>query len=182
MSGLELNKIVASILLAALIAMLVGFITDILYEPETNPKVRGYSVAVTEGSGNAGNAALDDKPIKFDIPALMKQASAEAGEAVFKKCVMCHTYEKGGVNKIGPRLWNIVGKAKGSEGEYSYSAAIKGKGGEWDYDSLFHFLHKPKEFAPGTKMAFVGLNKPEDIANVIAFLREKASEKPKPLP
>jgi cytochrome c len=182
MSGLELNKIVASILLGALIIMLVGFVTDIIYKPDLKPKVRGYSVAVTEGGGDASGNAPDNQPVNFDIPALMKLASAEAGEAVFKKCSACHTTDKGGINKIGPNLWNIVGRVKASEAGYSYSGAITSKGGEWDYESLFHFLHKPKEFIPGTKMSFVGLNKPEDIANVIAYLREKASDNPKPLP
>jgi cytochrome c len=181
MSGLELNKVVASILLGALIVMLVGFVADIIYKPELNPKVRGYSVAVTEGQSE-NTAAAEDKPVTFDIPALMKQASAEAGAAIFKKCVSCHTYEKGGINKIGPNLWNIVGRVKASEAGYNYSAALSSKGGEWNYDALFHFMHKPKEYVPGTKMAFVGLNKPEDIANLIAFLREKASDSPKPLP
>ncbi len=180
MSGLELNKIAASILLAGLIAMIVGFITDILYEPELKPKVRGYSVEVHEG-GNESLGAVE-VPITFDIPALMKQASSQAGEALFKKCMVCHTDDKGGPNKIGPNLWNVVGRPKGTEAGYTYSTEMTKKGGEWDYDSLFHFIHKPRDFVPGTKMSFIGLSKPEDIANVIAYLREKASDNPKPLP
>lgn len=168
MSGLELNKIAASILLASLIAMLVGVVANILYKPNLNPLQRGYSVEVTEG--NAAEAQPTEQ-LKLDIAELMKKANIEAGKEVIKKCLSCHSFDKGGANKIGPNLWNIVGRAKATVEGYKYSAALMTLGNNWDEESLFHFLYRPTKYAPGTKMSFAGLTKPEEIANVVAFLK-----------
>ena len=167
MSGFELNKIAASILLASLITMLVGFVTNILYKPGFKAAARGYSVEVTESSGTAAPA----EEVKFDIAELMKTANAEAGKEVVKKCISCHSFEKGAANKVGPHLWNVAGSDKAHVEGYNYSAALKAIGGKWDDESLFHFLHKPSKYVPGTKMSFIGLNKPQDIANVVLYLK-----------
>jgi cytochrome c len=169
MSGFELNKLIASILLASLIAMLVGTLVNILYKPILSPAQRGYQVAVTEDSSPAGEDATPEAPI--DVPALMKLANAEAGRNVAKKCIACHTLGKGEAHKIGPNLWNIVGETKGAREGYKFSDAMIAKGGKWDEEALYYFLNKPRAYVPGTKMSFVGLNKPEDIANVIGFLK-----------
>ncbi len=169
MSGIELNKIVASILLASLIAMMVGFIANILYKPILHPE-RGYNVEVTESSNNVSEAKSDLEQ-SIDVAELMKNANAEAGKNIAKKCLMCHSFDKDGANKIGPDLWNIVGKEKAKTENYKYSTALSSKGGIWDEDNLFHFLHKPSQYIKGTKMSFAGLNKPQDIANVIMFLK-----------
>ncbi|WP_341750646.1 cytochrome c family protein [Candidatus Tisiphia endosymbiont of Sialis lutaria] len=170
MSGIELNKIAASILLASLIAMMVGFITDILYKPILHPELRGYKVEVTEDSPNGSDAnAIAEAPV--NIEELMKTANAEAGREIAKKCLMCHSFDNSKANKVGPHLWNIVGTEKAKAENYKYSTALSSKGGIWDEESLFHFLHKPSQYIPGTKMSFAGLNKPQDIANVIMFLK-----------
>jgi cytochrome c len=179
MSNFELNKIVASVLVAALACMLAGNLARILYVTNQKPAVRGY--AVNTANSNATAEATAAPEVKIDIPALMAKANAELGKEVAKKCVACHNFNDGEPNKIGPILWNVVNRAKASIANYNYSKPLQNKGGVWDYDSLFAFLHKPTEYIPGTKMAFVGLSKPEDIANVIAFLREK-SNNPAPLP
>lgn len=178
MSGLELNKIAASILLASLIAMIAGTVVNVLYKPNLSPKERGYQVAVTEGGAEV--APAQEKPI--DISALMKAANAENGANIVKKCISCHSLDKNGPNKVGPHLWNIIGRDKGSVADYKYSAAMMAKGGKWDYDSLFHMIHKPSSFMPGTKMSFAGLSKPEDVADVIEYLRIKASDNSPALP
>lgn len=174
MSGFELNKIAASILLASLIAMMVGFVTNILYKPDLKPKVRGFHVEVTEDTSSTGSEPVQE--IKFDIAALMQKANAEAGKDVIKKCISCHSFEKGGANKVGPHLWDVVGRDKASITDFKYSAALTALGGKWDEESLFHFLHKPSKFVPGTKMSFIGLSKPEDIANVIMYLKTFAHD------
>ena len=176
MSGLELNKIFASILLAALICMVVGNIAGILYHKDKKAKERGFSIAITQQD----DASLEGKKEeeKIDIPTLMAKANADVGKDIFKKCLMCHTIEKGGHNKIGPDLWGVFGSNKAHRADYSYSSAMKAKGGVWDLQSLFAFLHKPKEFIPGTKMTFIGLKKPQEIADVIAFLKSQ-SDNPK---
>jgi cytochrome c len=174
----ELNKIIASILLAALVCMLAGNFADIFYAKNAKPKERGYAVVVDDSAASVAATVVEE--IKLDIPALMAKASAELGEQVAKKCAACHNVDKGEPNKIGPHLWSVVGRDKASISDYNYSKALQTKGGKWDYDSLFAFLKNPSKYAPGTKMAFAGLAKPEDIANVVAFLRSK-SDNPAPL-
>jgi len=170
MSGIELNKIIASILLASLIAMMVGFVANILYKPVLSPKDRGYSIEVSQETPSDPNVPnVAQQPV--NIEELIKNANAEAGKNIAKKCLMCHSLDKNGPNKVGPNLWNIVGAEKASVKNYKYSSALSSFGGIWDEKSLFHFLHKPSEYIVGTKMTFIGLSKPQDIADVIMFLK-----------
>lgn len=173
MSGFELNKFIASLLLASLIASFAGFIADILYKPDLKPKVRGYSVQTNENP-EQNQAQAEEEPI--DLKALMAKANAESGKDTFKKCLSCHSEAKGAPNRVGPNLWKIVGRDKASLGDYKYSDALTKIGGKWDEESLFDFIRAPKKFAPGTKMTFVGLSKPEEVADVIAFLKKYATE------
>ncbi|TNE58028.1 MAG: cytochrome c family protein [Alphaproteobacteria bacterium] len=115
----------------------------------------------------------------FDLAAAL--ATAEVDEGSVKKCVACHTFEKGGENKIGPNLWNVVGAQKAAHEGFGYSAALQGLGGTWTYEDLFHFLSNPKKFASGTKMTFAGFKKEKDAAEVIAYLRT-LSDAPMALP
>ncbi len=179
MSGFEMNKIAGSILLASLVAMVAGTVVNVLYKPNLHPKQRGFEVAVSDQPDSA-SATEPEKPL--DIAALMKNANADAGANLIKKCTVCHSIDKGGPNKIGPHLWDVIGRAKGSVEGFTYSAAMLAKGGKWDYEDLFHMIHKPSQFLPGTKMSFAGLSKPEDVANVIAYLRERVSDTPVDLP
>jgi cytochrome c len=170
MSGMELTKIVVAILLASLIAATVNLIADILYKPNLHPEPRGYALEITKIITNS-----DTKPIIeqiIDIAELMKNANAELGRDVAKKCLACHSFDKNGINKVGPPLWNIVDNEKAKIANYKYSPALSNIGGSWDEETLFHFLNKPSQYAPGTKMNFIGLNKPQDIANVIMFLKK----------
>lgn len=169
MSGIELNKIVAAILLASLIAMMVGFIANILYKPTLYPEVRGYAIEVAEESTDTSNKTTTDEPV--NIEALMQKANAESGKSLAKKCLMCHTFEKNGANRVGPNLWNIVNADKAKVENYKYSPALSSKGGKWDEENLFHFLNKPAQYIPGTKMTFAGFSKPQDGADVIAYLK-----------
>ena len=115
----------------------------------------------------------------FSAPAFADGDAAE-GKNVFKKCMACHAADKE-QNKVGPHLVGIAGRVIGSNAEFAdkYSAGLKAMGAEgkvWDDANLTAYLTKPKEFNPDSKMAFAGLPKPEDIANVIAYL--KADPKP----
>lgn len=174
MSNLELNKIAASILIAALVAMIVGIVANILYKPKLNLAHRGYKIEVPEHSAESSGGAAQSQDQGPDIEALMAKATAEAGQNLAKKCISCHSFEKNGAHKVGPNLASIVNNDIASKTGFSYSKAMSSKGGKWDRESLFAFLHKPGKFIPGTKMSFAGLSKFEDIANIIAYL--EASE------
>lgn len=95
------------------------------------------------------------------------------GEKVFAQCKTCHVAEKG-VNRVGPSLWGIVGRKSGSIEGFRYSPANKNSGLVWTEDQLFTYLEAPQKTIPGTYMAFAGLKKPQDRADVIAYLKTKA--------
>ena len=105
----------------------------------------------------------------------MAKANAASGAVIIKKCVSCHSFDNGGANKVGPNLWKVAGGQKRHKANFVYSKAFEALTGVWDDESLYHYLNKPSKFAPGTKMSFAGISKPEEIADVIAYLKEKAS-------
>ena len=174
-----MNKAAAGVLLAGLVAMVSGKVADALYHPHPAEK-RGFEVEVAqvEEAGAAGGAVAE-APV--DILPLLAKADAKAGEEITKKCAACHDFTKGGPNKVGPNLYGIIGHPKAGHAGFAYSDAMKAKGGHWDFQALSDFLHKPKDFVPGTKMSFAGIKKPEDRANLIAYLRT-LSDAPVALP
>ena len=116
-----------------------------------------------------------------DALAMLASADADRGKKVFSKCKSCHTPGREAAHRIGPNLWDVVGRPQGSAEGFKYSATLSGLGGEWTYGALNAFLTKPKDFAPGNKMTFPGLKKAGDRAAVIAYLRS-LSDSPRPLP
>lgn len=179
MNGLELNKIAAAVLVAGIIGMVAGILADTLYAPE-KPKARGYSVDVPE-EGTA-TAAVSAEPKIVELGLLLASANIDKGKETIKKCTSCHSFEKGGANKVGPNLYGIVGAKHAHMDNFSYSDAMKALHAEaWNAEELFHFLHNPKGYLKGTKMAFAGIKSPEDLANLIAYLNSN-SDAPKALP
>ncbi|MFQ5954218.1 MAG: c-type cytochrome [Kiloniellales bacterium] len=173
------NKIIGSVLMAGLIAMLSGFIADLLVEPEHLAE-NVFKVAVPEaetGSRTAAEEVVGPEP----ITALLAAADIGAGQQLSKKCGACHTFDDGGPNKVGPNLWNVIGREVASVAGFKYSSALSGIDGIWGYEELNRFIYKPKRFAPGNKMSFPGLRKTDDRANLIAWLRS-LSASPPPLP
>jgi cytochrome c len=112
---------------------------------------------------------------------MMATASVEKGQAAAKQCQACHTFEKGGPNRVGPNLWGIVGRPRASESGFNYSAAMKAKGGTWTFGELYAFLANPRGNIPGTNMTFAGLARGQQRADVIGFLNT-FSDSPMPLP
>jgi cytochrome c len=174
---LERNKILASILVAGLIAMVTGNLADILYRPNINAKP-GYEVEVTNSLESTQATQVE---VKVDIIDLLSKASASKGADLVKKCTICHDFTKGGPNRVGPNLWNIVGNKKAHSPSFAYSKALLAKGGTWTYEDLYHMIRRPSEYLPGTKMNFIGFKKPEDVTDIIAYLRT-LSDNPVPLP
>ncbi len=181
MSGLEVNKILASIIFAVLIVTLIGHFGDLLIDIEHHDqKETAYKIDVQEES-SADGVAIKKEEVIEPISALLASASIENGEKLFKKCATCHNYEKGGANKVGPQLWNLINRPKANVDGFAYSKALAEYGGEWGYEELAEFLYKPKKYIKGTKMNFAGLKKVKDRADLVYFLREQ-SDSPVPLP
>ena len=163
---MELNKIAASILLSALIIMVVSNVVDMLYNPEGN-EIEHQTIVLSDSEPEQ-----KIEQIALDIGALMQNANFDKGKSVAKKCIACHSFEKAGPNKVGPNLWNIVGSKKAHLGSaFNYSKAVLEKGGSWGYEELFAFLKNPKSYIKGTRMAFAGISKPQEIADLISYLR-----------
>lgn len=174
---MEFNKIFAAILVAGIIASLSGFISHKLVHPhdlhENAYKIEG----VVEGAGGGAAVVAKAEPVL----ALLANADIAKGEQSAKVCATCHSFAKGGANAIGPGLWGVVNHDKGAHAGFAYSDGLKNMDGVWSYANLNKFLWKPKAYVEGTKMNFVGLKKPEDRANVIAYLRT-LSDAPAALP
>jgi cytochrome c len=171
---LFVNKIAAAILSAGLLAMITGFAAHMLYHPKELEK-QAYIIA-SEAPVAVSTAALPTGP--EPVMAMLASASADAGKKVTKKCAACHSFTKGGPNKVGPNLWNIVGGKPALMAGYKYSGAMKSMSVNWEFEELNKFLYKPKAYLKGTKMSFAGLKKASDRAAVIAYLTS-LSDSPK---
>ncbi len=168
MNSFELNKIAMALLLTVLVLMGLNGLTDAIFEEDHGPSAFPIEVEVAEATTVEEAVVEVEKPALAELLAL---ATVEKGAKVFKKCKICHSSDNGGKNMIGPNLWNIVGRAKGTMDGYSYSDAMKATGGDWTYEDLDAFLAKPDEFMAKTKMKFAGLKKAGDRAAVITLLR-----------
>lgn len=178
-SSLEFNKALAAVLTAGIIASGVGVFSRIIYHP-TMPEERAYPIDMAAVEG-AGQEAAQEQEETMELSEMLAIGSADSGAKISKKCAACHNFDKGGANKIGPDLWGVLGRDIASVPDFSYSSALGDKEGAWDYDKLNEFLHSPKGWAPGTKMTFAGLSKPQDRADLLLYLRS-LSDAPAPLP
>lgn len=167
MDSFELNKIAGAVFFTLLVYLGVQNLGAIMFDAEpANPDA--YVVEGVEEEGAVAVAAVAEEVVP--IAEMLTSASIEKGMKVAKKCVSCHSFEPGGANKIGPALHGVVDRAVGQHNGFVYSGALAGKGGNWDYEALNGFLENPKKYAEGTSMAFAGLRKAKDRANVIAYL------------
>ena len=179
MDSFELNKIIAAVLMVALLVIGIGKISNVIFHVD-KPEKPGFAVEVAQVSSSA--SAQEEKIVeKVNISLIMAQGDVGSGEQIFKKCVACHSIAKGEGNKIGPALYNVVGRKIGSVENYKYSNALIEYGKEWNFEELNGFLEKPTAYIKGTKMAFAGLRKEEDRASVIKYLNQN-SDNPVPLP
>ena len=178
MDSFELNKIVAAILMVALLLIGISKISNIIFQVD-KPKTPGYTVEVEEVVTAAVSSEAGET--KVDIAALMQMGDVESGEKIFKKCAACHSINKGGPNKIGPALYNVVGRQVGGVSDYKYSKALQEYDNVWSFEELNGFLLKPAKWIKGTKMAYAGLRKEKDRASIIKYLNQ-SSDSPKQLP
>ncbi|MDC3061828.1 cytochrome c family protein [Candidatus Pelagibacter sp.] len=180
MDSFEINKIVAAILMVALLIIGIGKLSDIIFYVE-KPKTPGYAVEVDNAVNTSTKSISETTEDKIDISSLMALGDLTHGEKVFKKCAACHSIVKGGKNNIGPALYNVVGRKVGAVNDYKYSKALSAYEKEWTFEELNGYLIKPAKWIKGTKMAFAGLRKEKDRASVILYLNQN-SDNPLPLP
>ena len=180
MDSFEINKIVAAILMVALLIIGIGKLADVIFYVE-KPKTPSYVVEVEQAVSTSTQSSSDSTEEKIDIAALMSLGDISTGEKVFKKCAACHSIVRGGKNNIGPALYNVVGRQVGAVSDYKYSKALSEYGKEWTFEELNGYLIRPAKWIKGTKMAFAGLRKEKDRASVIKYLN-KNSDNPSPLP
>ena len=179
MDSFELNKIIAAILMVALLIIGLSKIADGVFYVK-KPSKPGYKVEV-EAKLTASSSETNEAVEKFDLAAFISTGDLDVGKKVFNKCKSCHSITKGGGNKIGPALYNVVGRAVGGVSDYKYSKALVAYGKEWTFEELNGFLLKPASYIKGTKMAYAGLRKEKDRASVIMYLNQN-SDNPIPLP
>ena len=181
MDSFEINKIIASILLVALLIIGIGKVSNIIFKVD---KLESSAYKVEIPNNDAKQVSEENATKvedKVDISALMALGDIAHGEKVFKKCSACHSIEAGGGNKIGPALYNVVGRKVAAVEDYKYSKALVEYKKNWSFEELNGFLIKPQKWIKGTKMAYAGLRKEKDRASVILYLN-KYTDNPLPLP
>ena len=180
MDSFELNKIIGAVLLVALLVIGIGKVSNLVFKVN-KPEKSNYKVELDIETAETKG---DEEPLQreiVDIAALLSTGDLAHGEKVFKKCSACHSIKSGGGNKIGPALYNVVGRKVGILDDYKYSKALAKYEKNWSFEELNGFLLKPKDWIKGTKMAYAGLRKEKDRASVILYLN-KYSDSPLPLP
>jgi cytochrome c len=175
MNSFELNKVLGAILATCLILLALNIGAGAIFAPQ-EPAKPGYMIAVKAEGGEKKEA-----PKETPLPVRLAKASLQKGKAISKQCQACHTFEKGGPNRVGPNLWNVVDEERGQGRGFNFSAAMKAKGGKWTFEELDKFLADPRGYIPGTAMTFAGVKNEQQRADVIDYLHT-LSDNPVPLP
>lgn len=176
MDSFELNKILGALLGTCLVLLALNIAAGALFAPH-KPAKPGYEIVVLEHPTEEAKISAPEEPIGN----LLASADVARGENAAKKCIACHTFQKGGLTLVGPNLWGVVNRPKASAAGFNYSTAMKGKGGNWTIDELNVYLQNPKAMMPGTAMNFPGIAKGGERADLIVFLNSRA-DNPAPLP
>jgi len=179
MDAFEVNKVAGAVLSALLVIFASRALLDIVYR-QHKPEKPGWALPITEIEPAQPTQAAPPFEVAQVLGGLAK-ASAENGRDTFKRCLQCHTSEKGGPNRVGPNLWGIVGRPRASITSFPYSDAMKSHPGNWTFDELAKYIHDPKADIPGNKMAFIGIKDNLELADLLSYLRTLADQ-PAPLP
>jgi cytochrome c len=178
MRNLDNNKLFAAILIALFLERLTGIWSDALFSIKS-PSKNAYPIGGNAPEKEVSSSSQPKQP--ETIEPLLAQADIKKGQIIAKKCLQCHVFKKEGPHRIGPSLYNVFGKKIGWHNDYPYSKAFQEKEGVWNDDSLNAYLYKPRGFIEGTKMSFAGIEKAQDRADLIRYLRS-LSDTPAPLP
>ena len=182
MNSWEMNKVIGAVLGTVLFILAIKMIVMpvVFYVPP--PSKPGYVVQGVEEATNTSTAA--QAPAQEAVPdfgTVLPKADMAAGQQVAQRCAQCHDWSKGGPDKIGPNLWSVIDRARGSKPGYAYSSAMSSAHDPWTFEKLFVYLKSPASLVPGTKMAFAGLRSTQDRINLLAYLRTQ-SDSPVPIP
>ncbi|UDL96080.1 cytochrome c family protein [Lichenihabitans sp. PAMC28606] len=177
MDSFEFNKIAGAILGTLMLTMALGLFSGFVFAPNV-PAKPGYDLPMAVAE-EAAPAAADAPAVP--LPVLLAKADVHKGETFAKVCGACHNFPKGAGAKIGPPLWDVVGRPVASVVNFDYSDALKKKGGNWTLADINQFITNPKAYAPGTKMGFAGEANPEKRADIVDYLHT-LSDSPQPLP
>ncbi len=175
MNSFEINKVLAAIIVTVLIVVVINKVSDLVFD-ENNENVVAYKVDAPEGS-----IIQTKSESTVDLSSLFANGDISHGEKVFKKCAACHSINKNGGNKIGPKLWNVMFRPAGSVTDYKYSKALSEYKKDWTWEEMNGFLIKPAKWIKGNKMGFSGIKSDKDRASVILYLNQN-SDNPNPLP
>lgn len=178
LDSFEINKIIGAVLGALMLLFFVNLIGEAVF-PFRHQLAKEHAGAPPSAAAPAETPAetkAEAAPAAPAAPAALTPGDAGNGAKVFKKCAACHSVDAADGHKIGPNLSGIIGRAVGKAEGFSYSPAMAGHGGAWDDAQLSAYLANPKQFIPGNKMAFAGLKKPQELADVIAYLRAQKAE------
>jgi|TARA_Y100000294_G_scaffold173539_1_gene189913 cytochrome c len=173
--GFEINKLVVAVLVTVLLIFGISKISDIIFKVNESGIV-AYKVEVPTGTESGTKAESD-----VDLSSFLALGDIVYGEKIFKKCAACHSINKDGKNKIGVKLYNVVGRVSGAISDYKYSNALISYNKTWTFEELNGFLIKPAAWIKGNKMGFAGLKNDKDRASVILYLNQN-SDNPQPLP
>ena len=180
MESFELNKIAGGVLAALLLMFGSRTLMDVVAK-EHKPEKAGWALPINDAPAQGASAQPAAAFNAAEVVALLPKANADAGQDVFKRCQQCHTQDKAGKNLVGPNLWGVVGRKVGGAAGFPYSDAVKGHGGEWNWETLAAYLHDPKAAIPGNKMAFNGIKDTAELADLLVYMR-KLSDTPAALP
>ena len=180
MDGFEFNKVAGAVLSALLVIFGGKTVLDIVSH-EHPPEKPGWALPITEPASAATSKEAAPPFDAKQVVELVPKGNADAGQDVFKRCMQCHTPQKGGPNLVGPNLWGVVGREVGKHAGFPYSEAMKTHGGSWTWDQLATYIHDPKGAVPGNKMAFPGIKDNAQLADLLAYLH-KLSDNPAALP
>jgi cytochrome c len=180
MDSWTFNKIAGAVLGTLILLLVIKFGTEALFDVEKPAKEAYHVDGVVETASGGGSTA----PVEETTPdwgTVLPKADVAGGKAISTRCEQCHDISKGGPNKIGPELWNVVGRNRATEAGFSYSSAMGADHNPWTFDKIFKFIKQPQIYVPGTKMSFPGLRSADDRINLIAFLRTQ-EDSPTPIP
>jgi cytochrome c len=180
MNGGKFGIFIFTVLISCGIALFSGTLSRIIYNINNNAEKRGFAVEVSEVASTGGTAAIAGAKL-VEIGLLFAEATIDEGKKIAMRCSLCHTFNKGEKNKVGPNLWNIVNAAPAQTAGFAYSSAMLANKEKWSLERLVQYLHKPSKVVPGTKMSFAGLSNEKELVAVVKYL-DSLSDSPAPPP